>query len=75
MKRFGILSLRRRRLRGDMIEVLKMTHGIDKVNLGKLFFIDENGRTRKYCSCLEIKRHVNLNIGLINFFTKRVNNY
>ena len=27
----------RRRLRGDMIDVFKMIHGIDKVNLGKFF--------------------------------------
>ena len=36
-----MLSLRRRRLRGDMIEVFKMTHGIDKVSLEKLFCMDE----------------------------------
>ena len=36
-----MFSLRRRRLRGDMIEVFKMIHGIDKVNLEKLFCIDE----------------------------------
>ena len=36
-KRLGMLSLRCRRLRGDMIEVFKMIHDIDKVNLGKLF--------------------------------------
>ena len=48
LKRLGMFSLRRRRLRGDMIEVFKMIHGIDKVNLGKLFCIDEDGRTRKH---------------------------
>ena len=30
-----------------MIEVLKMVHDVDKVNLGKLFGINENERTRK----------------------------
>ena len=44
LKRLGMFSLRRRRLRGDMIEVFKMVHGIDKVNIGKLFCIDEDGR-------------------------------
>ena len=34
-----MFSLRRRRLKGDMIEVLKMIHGTDKVNLGKLLFL------------------------------------
>ena len=47
LKRLGMFSLRRRRLRGDMIEVFKMIHGIDKVNIGKCFCIDEDGRTRK----------------------------
>ena len=37
LKRLGMFSLRRGRLQGDMIEVFKMIHGIDKVNLGKLF--------------------------------------
>ena len=37
LKRVGMFSLSRRRLGGDMIEVLKMIHDIDKVNLGKLY--------------------------------------
>ena len=48
LKRLDIFSLRHRRLRGDMIEVVKIIQNIDKVNLGKLFCIDEDGRTRKY---------------------------
>ena len=47
LKRFGMCSLRRRRLRGDMIEVFKMIHDVDMVNIGKLLCIDEDGRTRK----------------------------
>ena len=47
LKRLSMFSLRRRRLRGDMIEVVKKIHGMDKVNLGKVFCIDEEGRTRK----------------------------
>ena len=74
LKRLGMFSLRRRRIRGDMIEVFKMIHGIDKVNLGKLFIMDEDRRTRGHDFCLKIKRHVNSNIGL-NFFTRRVINY
>ena len=46
LNRLGMFPLRRRRLRGDMTEVFKMIHGNDKVNLGKLFCIDEDGRTR-----------------------------
>ena len=69
-----MFSLRRRRFMGDMIEVFKMIHGIDKVNLGKLFGIDEDERTRKYSLCLKIRRNVNSNIGL-KFFTRRVISY
>ena len=56
-----------------MIEVFEMIHG-DKVNLGKLFCIDKDGRTRKYSFCLKIDKHVNSNIGL-NFFIRNVFNY
>ena len=58
-----MFSLRRRRLRGDMIEVFNMIQGIDRVNVGKLFRIDEDGRTRIHSLCLRIRRHVNSNIG------------
>ena len=61
-----MFSLRHRRLRGDMIEVFKMIHGIDKVYLEKLFCIDECRRTRKHGLCLKIRRHVNSNI-VLNF--------
>ena len=67
MKSLGMFSLRRTRLRCDMIELFKMIHDIDKVILGKLFCIDEDGRTRKHNLCLEIRRHVNSNIAL-HFF-------
>ena len=53
-----MFSLRRRRLRGDMTEMFKMIHGIDKVNLGKLFCTDEDRRTRKHSLCLKIRKHV-----------------
>ena len=69
-----MISLRRRRLRGDMIEVFKMIHGIDKVNLRKLFCIDEDRRTRKHSLYLKMRRHVNSNIGF-NFFIRRAINY
>ena len=45
LKRLGMFSLGPRRPKGDMTELLKMIHGIDKVNLGKLFCIDEAKRT------------------------------
>ena len=46
LKRLGIFSLRGRRFKGDMNEVFKMIHGIDKVNLEKLFCRDGDGRTK-----------------------------
>ena len=49
LKGLGMFSLRRRRLMGD--EVFKIIHGIDKVNLEKLFCIDEDRRTRKHSLC------------------------
>ena len=57
-----------------MIEVFKMIRGIDKVNLRKLFCVDDDRRTRGHGFCLKIKRYVNSNTGL-NFFTRRVINY
>ena len=48
LKRLGMFSLKRRRLRGNLIEMFKMIHGIDKINLGKLFCIEEDGKTRKH---------------------------
>ena len=48
LKRFGIFSLRQKKLKGDMNEWFKIIHGIDKVNLKKLFCIDEDERIRKY---------------------------
>ena len=74
LKRLGMFSVRRRRLRGDMVEAFKMIHGMDKVNLGKLFYIDEDGGTRKNSLCLKIRRNLNSNIRL-TFFSRRVNNY
>ena len=79
LKRFGMFSLRRRRLKGDMVEVFKMIHGINKVNLGKLFCIDENlyffyGRRKfiyKKNFYFKILKYVNQN--KLNFFTGVIN--
>ena len=57
-----------------MIEVFKLIHGIDKVNLGKSFGIDEDERTRKHNLGLKIRSRVNSNIGL-NFLNRAVINY
>ena len=47
LKMLGMFSVWCRRLKGGMIKVFKMIHGIDKVNPAKLFCIDEDGRRRK----------------------------
>ena len=52
----------------------KIVHGVDKVNLGRLFCIVEDERTRKHSLCLKIRRNGNSNIRL-KFFTIRVINY
>ena len=57
-----------------MIEIFKMIHGIDKVNLKKHFCIEEDGRTRKHSLCLKVRSHINSNIRL-KIFTGRVINY
>ena len=57
-----MFSLKGRGFRGDMIEVFNMIHGIGKVNLGKLFYIDEDRTTRKHGLCLKIRMHINSNI-------------
>ena len=69
-----MFSLKGRRLREDMIEMFMMILGIDKVNLGNFFYIDEDERTREHSLCLKIRRYVNSNIGL-NFFNRRVISY
>ena len=51
----GMFSLRRRRLKGDMIKVFKMIRGIDKVNLGKLFCIDDDEGTRNLIVCYTLQ--------------------
>ena len=63
LKRLSMFSLKRIRLRGDMVEVFRMICGINKVNLGKLFCVDEDKRTRKHGFGLKIKKHENSNIG------------
>ena len=47
LKRLGMVSLRDRRLKGEMIVVFKRIHGIDTVNLGKRLCVDEDKRLMK----------------------------
>ena len=61
---------RLRKLRSDMIEVFKMIHCMNKVNLEKLFCLDKDERIRKVF--LKIRSHINSNIQL-KIFIRRVN--
>ena len=60
---------------GDMTEMFKMIHGIDEVNLEKLFCIDENGRKRKQFMFKNYKTYLNSYWIQLYFFTRRVINY
>ena len=70
LKETGLFSLRRRRLRGDIIEMFRIYKGIDKVDFRELFSPNNEDRTighkakvYKKRSRLEVYR---------NFFTNRV---
>ena len=52
-----------------MVEIFKMIHIIDKVNLGKLFCIVEDRRTEQF---VKIIRHVNSDIELLSAFKNKV---
>ena len=74
LKKLNMFSLKRRRVRGDMIEVYKMLNGLDKVDLGRLFVVDQGDRTRKHSFHLKIRRHVERDLSM-HFFTRRVIGY
>ena len=74
LKKLHLFSLEKRRLRGDMIEVYKIVHDIDKVNINNLFEFRTDTRIRKHNYHLKIKKHVHKNITL-HFFTRRVIKY
>ena len=63
-------SLERRRLRGDLIEVLKWVKGFNKGDVGKVISISSRDRTRNNGFKL-VKCRFNKEIGR-NWFTNRV---
>ena len=74
LRKLNLFSLAKRRLRGDMIEVYKIIHGIDKVDLSNLFVFNDDDRLRKHNFHIRIKRHINKN-SCLYFFTRRVIKY
>jgi len=48
LREIGLYSLKRRRLRGDLIEVYKMFQGISKVKLDDFFTLDGESRGRRH---------------------------
>ena len=73
LRECNLFSLRRRRLRGDMIQVFKIMKGIDKIKLEDLGWKLNERNTRghslrlvKYRSRLDLRK---------NFFSQRVVSY
>ena len=75
LKSLQLPSLEFRRLRGDLIEVLKIFHNIyDPVTTSKLFTkIPDNSSTRKTNNLNLLKKRTNYNC-FTYFFTNRINN-
>jgi hypothetical protein len=72
LERTGLITLEKRRVRGDLIQVFKMLKGFDKTNYQEFFELTNAGRTRghtlklnKKCCSGDLRKH---------FFTQRVIN-
>lgn len=44
----GVFSLERRQTRGDIIEMYRITQGVDRVDKEKLFSLSKKSRTRSH---------------------------
>uniref|UniRef100_K7EXW6 Reverse transcriptase domain-containing protein n=1 Tax=Pelodiscus sinensis TaxID=13735 RepID=K7EXW6_PELSI len=71
LKRLGLFSLEKRRLRGDMIEVYKIMSGVERADKEKLFISSHNRRTRGHQMKLMGSR---FKTNKRKFFTQRVVN-
>jgi hypothetical protein len=70
LNELGLISLKKRRVRGDLIQVYKMIKGIDKVKSAKFFTFNVNSRTRGHRFKFEKKRS-RLELRK-NFFSQRI---
>ena len=70
LKECNLLSLEKRRLRGDLIEVFKLLKGLDKVDYRKFFQLNIGSRTRGH-SFKVVKNRSNLDLRKY-FFSQRV---
>lgn len=72
VKRAGLITLERRRLRGDLIEVFKLINGFDRIDYRNFFQLVNNSRTRGHRFKL-VKVRTRLDIRN-KFFSQRVVN-
>ena len=68
----GLLTLEKRRVRGDLIQVFKMIRGIDKIDYRNFFEIRNSNLTRGH-NCKLVKKRSRLELRR-NFFSQRVVN-
>jgi ribonuclease P/MRP protein subunit RPP40 len=72
LKKLGLISLEKRRVRGDLIQVFKMIKGFDKLDFGSFFTTSSLERTRGHSfKLLKNRSRVDLRK---NFFSQRVIN-
>ena len=70
LNKLGLISLEKRRVRGDLIQAFKVIKGIDKVHYSKFFTLNVDRRTRGHKYKL-IKKRSRLDLRK-NFFSQRV---
>ena len=73
LKHMNLFSLKKRRLRGDLIQVFKILKGIDNIKSDKIFTLNEN-QTRNNGLKLSGNRF-NLEVGRNNFANRVVNEW
>jgi hypothetical protein len=73
LDRAGLITLEKRRLRGDLIQVFKLIKGIDKMDYNKFFQLVDNTRTRGHrFKIVKVRSRLDIRN---KFFSQRVVNY